>query len=103
MLLQSHSSRCNVHLLPALPPGWHQGVALGMQARGALSIDLHWSGGRLRRVPARDLRDRAADSVYAANKLLSVGVQSVDEHGQSMWGPHPRPFKPGLWASCALL
>ena len=48
MLLQSHSARCQVHLLPALPPTWTEGAAHGLRARGAIAVDVRWAGGRLR-------------------------------------------------------
>ena len=47
MLLQSHSTRCPIHLLPALPPVWRSGAARGLRARGAWSVDVEWAAGRL--------------------------------------------------------
>ena len=47
MLLQSHAPGCHVHLLPALPPAWVEGVVVGLRARGALTVGMRWASGRL--------------------------------------------------------
>jgi alpha-L-fucosidase 2 len=44
MLLQSHGGE--IALLPALPRAWSEGEVRGLRARGAVDVDIAWSGGR---------------------------------------------------------
>jgi alpha-L-fucosidase 2 len=45
MLLQSQSGE--IHLLPALPQAWAEGVVTGLKARGNVTVDMVWRAGKL--------------------------------------------------------
>jgi alpha-L-fucosidase 2 len=45
LLIQSHTD--TIRLLPALPADWPDGSFRGLRARGGLSFDVSWRGGRL--------------------------------------------------------
>jgi len=48
MLVQSHSGF--IDILPALPRNWSTGEARGLRARGDVTVDIRWSGGRARSI-----------------------------------------------------
>jgi alpha-L-fucosidase 2 len=82
MLLQSHAGE--IHLLPALPPAWPEGRVTGLRARGGVTVDLAWSGGRLVEAsltPDRDL-------------TVPVRIGSGESRPTVLTAGHPTILKP---------
>ena len=53
MLLQSHLNE--IHLLPALPPAWKEGIVKGLKARGAFEIAMQWKNNQLSNATIKSL------------------------------------------------
>jgi alpha-L-fucosidase 2 len=51
MLLQSHAGE--IHFLPALPAAWASGSVTGLRARGNVTVDIAWEGGRAKQATLR--------------------------------------------------
>ena len=54
MLVQSHHGP--IEILPALPAVWPEGRVRGLRARGGVTLDIAWSGGRARWITLRASR-----------------------------------------------
>jgi alpha-L-fucosidase 2 len=72
MLLQSDEEE--VHLLPALPKAWPEGSVRGLRARGELTVDIEWKGGRLW---AARLRSTRARKVLVRNMGRSIALNLI--------------------------
>lgn len=67
VLIQSHTGL--IQLLPALPPEWQRGEALGLRARGGFTVDISWEAGKLQRANVRPDFD---SRVEIAGEVLAV-------------------------------
>ena len=81
MLMQSDGQE--IELLPALPMNWPEGAVSGLRARGGLTVDMRWRGGRLvtaqvRADGATEIRLRYQgeflDVSLGAGEALAVGL-----------------------------
>jgi alpha-L-fucosidase 2 len=79
MLLQSEDGI--VHLLPALPAAWPDGEVRGLRARGAVTVDLTWRGGRLE--AATLTTQRGADISIRMNDFRR-NYSLVDKNGTTV-------------------
>jgi alpha-L-fucosidase 2 len=73
-LLQSHAG--TLHLLPALPPGWHAGAVRGLRARGGVTVDLRWQEGALTEAVLRADRDGVFKLRVAGGEPLPVSLRA---------------------------
>lgn len=62
MLVQSHNGV--VHLLPALPKAWPEGLVKGIRARGGLTVTIEWKEGRLLKAVLMSDRDAVVKVVH---------------------------------------
>lgn len=78
MLLQSHAGE--IEFLPALPHAWASGKVVGLRARGALEIDLTWSGG----LPVTATLRPAIDGVHRLHVAPGVRIKAIRDDGRPM-------------------
>jgi alpha-L-fucosidase 2 len=78
MLVQSHVPDGNgghfVDLLPALPSAWPEGTAKGIQARGALTVDLDWKNGKLEAVRIT-AKNRGKHTIRVGEKSITLDLK----------------------------
>jgi alpha-L-fucosidase 2 len=67
MVLQSRNDR--IYLLPALPSAWPTGHITGLRARGAVGVDVRWTGGKLSEAVLTAKADGKHTVVHAGSKL----------------------------------
>ncbi|MFI9586134.1 glycosyl hydrolase family 95 catalytic domain-containing protein [Streptomyces sp. NPDC052236] len=76
MLVQSQHG--TIEILPALPANWPDGEVRGLRARGAVTLDVAWSGGAARRVvltAGRNAQLTLRSSLFAGGeKVLKVAA-----------------------------
>jgi alpha-L-fucosidase 2 len=72
MLLQSDEGEAL--LLPALPKAWPEGYVRGLRARGGVTVDMEWAGGRL---AAAKLKSNRAQKILVRNMGRTVELNFV--------------------------
>jgi alpha-L-fucosidase 2 len=68
MLVQS-TRDAEIELFPALPSAWPSGKATGLRARGGVTVDLEWDGGKLTRVCLRSIQAQTLTVRYAESAM----------------------------------
>ncbi|MBK7927661.1 MAG: glycoside hydrolase family 95 protein [Bryobacterales bacterium] len=76
MLLQSQEGE--VEFLPAIPPDWKAGQFRGLRARGGLTVDASWTGGRLSQAVLTSSAD-GTQRVRVPDGLRVSAVRSRDQ------------------------
>lgn len=74
MLLQSHvydqeKKAYVIHLLPALPKEWSNGIFYGLKARGGFEVDVEWHEGRMVKTKIRSLHGNPCLVYYNGSYL----------------------------------
>ncbi len=77
MLLQSHEGE--IHLLPALPAAWPQGMVTGLRARGGFEVAMKWKAARLSEVSILSLLGNACTVRYR-DKATQLRTHATEEY-----------------------
>jgi alpha-L-fucosidase 2 len=89
MLLQSHAGGKDreervVRLLPALPSAWPDGRFEGLRARGGLTVDLAWRGGKIERATLKASLDGETLIAVPPGQRID-GVVEVRHRSALVW------------------
>ena len=82
MLLQSHDGA--IHLLPALPDAWQQGVVNGLKARGNVQVDMEWADGHITRAVITS-HNGGILHIRCANTLKGRKMKHTQENGYHLY------------------
>jgi alpha-L-fucosidase 2 len=76
MVLQSRNDR--IYLLPALPSAWPTGHITGLRARGAVAVDVRWTGGKLAEA-VLTAKAGGQHTVVHAGSVLSLDLKAGEQ------------------------
>jgi alpha-L-fucosidase 2 len=89
MLLQSED--CCIHLLPALPKAWKNGMVEGLRGRGGFEIDIEWKDGLLVVATIKSSLGGTCHVFYSGKEIILETKKGDSIRVDGMLSTHKKP------------